>query len=348
VSTLEWIGVIVAFIGIVLASLHVYIHRLVAGVATDDSSGMTQTAMEASIAKESWHVEMLGVVLCLLASANEVVVLLNRSKIKKYVPLMQYTAFTTVIVMLGTTLAALILERDSFNTQIFCRSTNCVFGWISQEWYWKMLLFGLIIGLVCITGFNYAIEHIPALVFSSITLIDPLVTGLLSWMAGFESVPDLGTWIGGVVVITGVALISHGERTRTHSERAGGHDPLATHDNDNDVTEEDLKNDSPTQRLEEDIEMAAIHSELNSKSTEKRLGYNFMPSQHQHQHSSVFSYGRIDSCDDGDECDDDTPPQVGLPSFRSSYSACTTNSEVTSASPDIESYPTERESFQSD
>ena len=95
--------------------------------------------------------------------------------------------------------------------QIFCFNSNCVFGWISYEWWWEMLLFGLLIGLVCMTGFNYAIQHIPALVFSSATLVDPLVTGVLSYIAGLEAIPDVGTWLGGFVTIAGVAVISYGE-----------------------------------------------------------------------------------------------------------------------------------------
>ena len=101
--------------------------------------------------------------------------------------------------------------------QIFCFNSNCVFGWISYEWWWKMLLFGLLIGLVCMTGFNYAIQHIPALVFSSATLVDPLVTGFLSYMAGLEAIPDVGTWLGGFVTIAGVAVISYGESRRSGS-----------------------------------------------------------------------------------------------------------------------------------
>ena len=105
--------------------------------------------------------------------------------------------------------------------QIFCFNSNCVFGWISYEWWWKMLLFGLLIGLVCMTGFNYAIQHIPALVFSSATLVDPLVTGVLSYMAGLEAIPDVGTWLGGFVTIAGVAVISYGESRRSAGQGSG-------------------------------------------------------------------------------------------------------------------------------
>jgi hypothetical protein len=164
---------------------------------------------------------------------------------------MQYTAVTTVVVTLGSSLISLMVE----NKTVLCAHeqglpAQCLVGWASHSWVGPMLAFGLFIGLICITGFNYAVfkmlmtscisqnslppsspfivitttiivfqvEHIPPLVFSSLGLLDPLATGLVSWLAGIEGIPDLTTWLSGVVVMGGVALISYGEQLR-HSDR---------------------------------------------------------------------------------------------------------------------------------
>ncbi len=106
-----------------------------------------------------------------------------------------------------------------------------------------MILFGLWVGAVCITGFNYAVsslllasgfwlsltcggnvdqmQYIPPLVFSAVSLVDPAVTALLSWGFGIESLPSLFSWLGGATVIAGVAAISYGERLRTQGQGAG-------------------------------------------------------------------------------------------------------------------------------
>jgi hypothetical protein len=83
-----------------------------------------------------------------------------------------------------------------------------------------MLTFGLTIGVICFTGFNYAIQYINPLVFSSVILVDPAVTGLIAYVAGIEGIPDSLTIAGGCVVIGGVLLITVGE-----SDREQHHDP---------------------------------------------------------------------------------------------------------------------------
>jgi hypothetical protein len=42
--------------------------------------------------------------------------------------------------------------------EMFCLEEHCVFGWMSKEWVWKILVFGLWIGVFCIAGFNYAVS----------------------------------------------------------------------------------------------------------------------------------------------------------------------------------------------
>lgn len=77
-----------------------------------------------------------------------------------------------------------------------------------------MLLFGLVVGVICITGFNYSMQQFSPLVFSAATLIDPAVTGIISWMAGIEGLPDASTVVGGLVVVAGVVFITVGELQR--------------------------------------------------------------------------------------------------------------------------------------
>jgi hypothetical protein len=113
--------------------------------------------------------QLFGYLLCLLAAFGEVVVLFNRIKTKKYVPLMQYTCATTVIVALNATIISLLLERKGIiftpsvhdgaeAVEIFCFDEHCVFGWMSSKWIMKILTFGLWIGVFCVAGFNYAVR----------------------------------------------------------------------------------------------------------------------------------------------------------------------------------------------
>ncbi len=56
--------------------------------------------------------------------------------------------------------------------------------------------------------------HISALVFSACLLVDPAVTGLISYAVKLESLPGTYTVVGGAVVVAGVGCIMMGEHQR--------------------------------------------------------------------------------------------------------------------------------------
>jgi drug/metabolite transporter (DMT)-like permease len=113
--------------------------------------------------------QFMGYALCLGAAACEVAILFNRIKTKQYVPLMQYTFGTTLVVAVMATLASLLLEREGLiyyplvtdgttHVEVFCLAQNCIFGWFSKKWFVTILFFGIWIGVFCIAGFNYAVS----------------------------------------------------------------------------------------------------------------------------------------------------------------------------------------------
>ncbi len=69
-------------------------------------------------------------------------------------------------------------------------------------------------------------QYISPLVFASVTLVDPAITGLISWCAGLEGIPDLKTWLSGFVVISGVALITYGEHLRELRKHLDADSPI--------------------------------------------------------------------------------------------------------------------------
>lgn len=200
-NKLEWLGTIVALCGVITVSARSLI----------------------SATSGSLEGEAIGDLLCTGAAAAEVLVILNRFRIKKYVPLWQYTAITTFVVIIASSLLSMIMH----GTQVFCLGDNCVFGWASKEWIHMMIPFGAVIGLLCLPGVNYAIQYLPPLLFSSFNLLDPILTGIISWAAGLEGVPDIFTWIGGGVVICGSGVISYGGQVRQSQSESKGNNMKA-------------------------------------------------------------------------------------------------------------------------
>jgi drug/metabolite transporter (DMT)-like permease len=229
VAALEWCGVIVVIFGLLLCS----------------GKGLLEPSATSTL---------FGDVMCLAAAMAEVAVLFNRAKTKKYVPLMQYTALTTLCVVCTATFMSVMTESNKLGPiRIFCLHSNCMFGWASSSWVLKMLCFGLTIGVICIAGFNYCVEYISPLIFSSVTLVDPAVTGAIAWLVGIEGCPDMLTIAGGLVVVGGVALISAGERARAEDENRE-HGAAKPGGNSDVITSSSSSSGIELKRLEDDDE----------------------------------------------------------------------------------------------
>lgn len=155
---------------------------------------------------------------------------------------------------------------------------NCLFGWASHKWLGKILIFAFVVGVICVMGFNYAISHISPLVFSSIQLVDPIMTGIIVWIAGIECIPDIYTWIGGFVVLSGVGLITYGEYQRTHVKNPNDNNEKNNNENEknnNDIEKKSIelindnsRDDSETVLLSDDDNISLLTDEnesINSK-----------------------------------------------------------------------------------
>ncbi len=93
-------------------------------------------------------------------------------------------------------------------------SDRSLLGWTGRDWRWLEVAFSFVIGVVSLTGFNYACRFIPALIYSSLQLVDPALCALLTWLSGIERAPSVLTCVGGAIVIVGVGLITVGGHKR--------------------------------------------------------------------------------------------------------------------------------------
>lgn len=117
VSAIEVVGVLVALVGIVVTSSTGYFRADV----TDDSLEHGKYEVHPTIPEE-----IFGCILCLLAAAAEVGVIINRAVTKKYVPLMQYSAATSIGVTICVSIMSIALEGSS----VVGICNTCVFGWV--------------------------------------------------------------------------------------------------------------------------------------------------------------------------------------------------------------------------
>lgn len=156
ISNYEWAGVFVCLVGMFCSGAD-----SVSNSGRDNEDDNSGNQLDVS---PGW--EVFGLFLCVLAAVGQVAVVLNRIIIRPHVPIWQYTAATTTVVLILTMITSLLLEQSLPGSekvgepiQVFCLQTWCVFGWFNKEWFVSILMFGLIIGVLCITGFNYAVRH---------------------------------------------------------------------------------------------------------------------------------------------------------------------------------------------
>jgi drug/metabolite transporter (DMT)-like permease len=158
VSGMEMIGVGVSVVGMVISCLQ-------------DVLGSNQNQQIEGAATIDTRHQIMGYVLCLMAASCEVLILFNRIKTQKYVPLMQYTFSTTIIVAVMATVTSLLFEREGFiytplvtdgstHVEVFCLAENCIFGWFTKKWFLTILVFGIWIGVFYVAGSNYAVRKV--------------------------------------------------------------------------------------------------------------------------------------------------------------------------------------------
>jgi drug/metabolite transporter (DMT)-like permease len=78
-----------------------------------------------------------------------------------------------------------------------------ILGWMSREYIVTVVILGLFPGVVGNVGFNYLMQQLRPVVVTCIINISPFVSIIIAWLAGFQGVPKVSTWIGGVSLIIG-------------------------------------------------------------------------------------------------------------------------------------------------
>lgn len=227
VSGGEFLGVLVCLLGIAsseaLSSLNPDTNTLAAQAAAADSagallsnatmaitnatSGIVASGSTSLIPTGSLSVAQLQVVgdlTCIFASVFIALNVVTTSSTRKVVPLFAFTLLTSFAMLMMLLCATVVLEDTTFDRH----PTHGVFGWLAtEEMATRVLTFGFLVGMVGILGFNFAVSHINAIVFSTVELLDPGISGIMSALFGVEGWPVISTYIGVGVVTIGIFLV---------------------------------------------------------------------------------------------------------------------------------------------
>ena len=81
------------------------------------------------------------------------------------------------------------------------------FGWTSSKFFIWFLLLALIAGLLGHTGLNTCLRYISPLVVSTAVTFEPVLGSLIGWLFFDTGIPGRWTWIGGLILMTGLILV---------------------------------------------------------------------------------------------------------------------------------------------
>lgn len=125
---------------------------------------------------------------------------------RRWLGLWAYVGWVYVIAAL--TLLPIVLARG-----------DPLFAYPPREWF---IFIGLAAGPMLLghTGFNWALRYVRAYIVNLAILAEPIGASLLAWwLIGGEEVPGPATVVGGVLILTGLAVTVYSRRERARGSQ---------------------------------------------------------------------------------------------------------------------------------
>ena len=150
------------------------------------------------------ELQLLGDFICIFSSIFIALDVVTSAPTRKVVPLFSFSLCTSLMTFIQLFVLTILLEGSTLDMH----PVTGVFGWVaSTEMLVRVFLFGFLVGMVGILGFNYSVGHINPIIFSTVQLLDPGLAGIMSALGGIEGWPVLSTYIGVTIVTAGILLV---------------------------------------------------------------------------------------------------------------------------------------------
>jgi len=166
--------------------------------------GFTGAAIAIIGGGEESGVSLLGNFLAFLGAITYVGYLFAGRFLRTWMPIFLYafpvTFFSAVLLVLWS----LLVEQ----TSITGFEISSILGWSSIVWLPFIILLAFGPGLIGHTGLNTCLRWMPPLIVSVVMIAEPVIGSIMGWALGVEDIPGEWTWIGGILMITGVTMVT--------------------------------------------------------------------------------------------------------------------------------------------
>ena len=159
-------------------------------------------------------VSLYGDFLAFLGAVTVVGYLAIGRMVRGWMPLFLYAFPVTLVSAIGLTAWAIFSEGLTFNLD----DMTGAFGWISVTWILYVGYLALGPGLLGHTGINAVLRWIPPLTISMMLIMEPVIGSIIGWIVGVDSIPQIWTLIGGVLMVSGLALVTFDSESEEASE----------------------------------------------------------------------------------------------------------------------------------
>ena len=159
-------------------------------------------------------VSLYGDFLAFLGAVTVVGYLAIGRMVRGWMPLFLYAFPVTLVSAIGLTAWAIFSEGLTFNLD----DMTGAFGWISVTWILYVGYLALGPGLLGHTGINAVLRWIPPLTISMMLIMEPVIGSIIGWIVGVDSIPQIWTLIGGLLMVSGLALVTFDSESEEASE----------------------------------------------------------------------------------------------------------------------------------
>ena len=159
-------------------------------------------------------VSLYGDFLAFLGAVTVVGYLAIGRMVRGWMPLFLYAFPVTLVSAIALTAWAILSEGLTFDLD----DMTGAFGWISVTWILYVGYLALGPGLLGHTGINAVLRWIPPLTISMMLIMEPVIGSIIGWIVGVDSIPQIWTLIGGVLMVSGLALVTFDSESEEASE----------------------------------------------------------------------------------------------------------------------------------
>ena len=159
-------------------------------------------------------VSLYGDFLAFLGAVTVVGYLAIGRMVRGWMPLFLYAFPVTLVSAVALTAWAILSEGLTFNLD----DMTGAFGWISITWILYVGYLALGPGLLGHTGINAVLRWIPPLTISMMLIMEPVIGSIIGWIVGVDSIPQIWTLIGGLLMVSGLALVTFDSESEEASE----------------------------------------------------------------------------------------------------------------------------------